>query len=288
MYRFDPRGEPPETAFRAIARDQLDEALGELAAAAREGRSPVHEARRRCKKLRALLRLVRPAFDDFGTEDVAVREAAQLLSHLRDAEVMRETIDGLAPRLSADLVAELLGRLAAEAPPGNADERLAQFRERLIAIRGRTEEWSLCESGWGALKGGFRRTWRSARKRLCAARRSGDATALHEWRKALKHHGFQLDLLKRAAPETIGAESGIVDGLASLLGRHHDLTMLERATREHPGRFGDTSTVTLLREAIDGAGREIAAEALETGRQVFAERSRARTRRFAKWWKDAA
>ena len=92
MYKFDPRGEPPETAFRAIALDQLDEALSDLDNPDRDGRSVVHEARRRCKKLRGLLRLVRPVFPEFARENAAIRDAAALLSHLRDAEVLHQTV----------------------------------------------------------------------------------------------------------------------------------------------------------------------------------------------------
>ena len=95
MYKFDPRGEPPETAFRAIAIDQLDETLADLDRPDRAHRSVVHEARRRCKKLRGLLRLVRPGFADFDRENTAIRDAAALLSHLRDSEVMHETFHEL-------------------------------------------------------------------------------------------------------------------------------------------------------------------------------------------------
>src|ERR1700761_6944167 len=96
MYKFDPAGEPVEAAFRAIALSQLDEALSDLDKGDSDGRSVVHEARRRCKKLRGLLRLVRPALPDFATENAAVRDAAALLSHLRDAEVLQHTVADLA------------------------------------------------------------------------------------------------------------------------------------------------------------------------------------------------
>ena len=84
MYKFDPNGDPPETAFRAIALDQLGEALSDLDRPDSSGRPAVHEGRRRTKKLRGLLRLVRAGFADFGRENRALRDAAALLSHLRD------------------------------------------------------------------------------------------------------------------------------------------------------------------------------------------------------------
>ena len=96
MYKFDPNGKSVEGTFRAIALSQLDEALADLRNGGSHGRSVLHEARRRCKKLRGLLRLVRPAFADFARENAAVRDAAALLSHLRDAEVLQHTVLDLA------------------------------------------------------------------------------------------------------------------------------------------------------------------------------------------------
>ena len=96
MYKFDPKGEAPDAAFRAIAIDQLDEALSDLDTPDSSDRSAVHEARRRTKKLRGLLRLVRAGFDDFDQENVALRDAAGVLSHLRDREVQHETLAALA------------------------------------------------------------------------------------------------------------------------------------------------------------------------------------------------
>ena len=76
MYKFDPKGQPVDVTFRAIAADQLGDALADLQRQDGDGRSIVHEARRRCKKLRGLLRLVRPAFAGYDKESAALRDAA--------------------------------------------------------------------------------------------------------------------------------------------------------------------------------------------------------------------
>src|SRR4051794_11864935 len=95
MYKFAP-DEPVEKRFRDIALSQIDAALEAIDRPDEGGRSAVHEVRRRCKKLRGLLRLVRPAFDQFGHENGAIRDAAATLSSARDAEVQRLTIISLA------------------------------------------------------------------------------------------------------------------------------------------------------------------------------------------------
>ncbi|HVY50701.1 MAG TPA: CHAD domain-containing protein, partial [Devosia sp.] len=252
-----------------------------------EGRSVVHEVRRRCKKLRALLRLIRPGFSAFAAEDAAVREAARLLSHLRDAEAMRLTVQALAPRLPAGVAEEALGRLGSEPGRADASEQLGASRARLAALRERADGWSISESGWAALGPGLRRSYRSARRRMRAAQCAPEPAALHDWRKALKHHGFHLDLLRRSAPDAIGAQSALADRLGVLLGEHHDLSVLDRAAADQPARLGEAEAIALLREAAEARRREIEEEAFELGRQIFAERPRALKRRFAAYWRQA-
>lgn len=92
MYKFDPRGGTVEQRFRAIAIDQLDEALADLDQPDSEDRSVVHEARRRCKRLRGLLRV---GFSNYALENAEIRSAATMLSHLRDAKALRQRVAGL-------------------------------------------------------------------------------------------------------------------------------------------------------------------------------------------------
>ena len=60
-YRFD-IGEPPGEAARRAAREQADKALDELNAQGKPVSWRVHQLRKRCKKIRAVARLVRPDF----------------------------------------------------------------------------------------------------------------------------------------------------------------------------------------------------------------------------------
>lgn len=60
-HRIEPR-EPVEDAVRRIAVEQIEKARDDLDDD--DLRRAVHEVRKRCKKLRALLRLVRPAMEE--------------------------------------------------------------------------------------------------------------------------------------------------------------------------------------------------------------------------------
>ena len=289
MYKFDPNSaQTTDEAFRAIALSQLDEALGELARGNDDGRSAVHEARRRCKKLRGLLRLVRPAFAEYARENAAIRDAAALLSHLRDAEVLHQTVKDLADWNKSDVLRRMEQKLGAEHDATAQSGRLGEFRLHLAAVRERVSGWHLKRAGRDAVLPGFRLTYRQSRERMMRALRSLHPVDFHEWRKANKYHGFHLDLLKRVAPDVILGDAELVDRLSALLGQHHDLAVLSDAIAQNAERFGDAADVELLREAIGERTVELARDAFKLGRQILAEKPRAVQQRFASYWKDAA
>jgi hypothetical protein len=288
MYQFDPKSSAVEETFRSVALSQIDEALDALASSGDEKRSTVHEARRRCKKLRGLLRLVRPAFADYRLENGAIRDAAALLSHLRDAEVLHETVSKLADSSGSEAVARVAAHLAAEPLPEPADDKITEFRLRLLAVRERAASWTLKKDDHAVLLRGLREAYRQDRERMNVALASGDPADFHDWRKAQKYHGFHVDLLRKAAPDVLEADLKTIDKLSDLLGVHHDLAVLLQAVDANPARFGNDEDVGALREVIDARRKEIEDKAASLGRQLLAERPRALAKRFARYWKSAA
>ena len=128
-YRFE-RDETVGDAFRRIARAQSDKALDEVGSAAANpaDEDAIHDCRKRCKKLRGLIRLVRPALDQatYRAANEAFRDAARELSGLRDAQALLATFDSVVavpsepPRLDGfeSVRAELVRRAGTE-PDGD-------------------------------------------------------------------------------------------------------------------------------------------------------------------------
>src|SRR3954468_16498217 len=83
--------------LRRVARQQLDAAADGLDRPD-DPVEAVHDARKRLKKTRALLRLARPAMraDAFRAYQRELRDQGRALSGARDADVMVETVDALA------------------------------------------------------------------------------------------------------------------------------------------------------------------------------------------------
>src|SRR5260221_9375162 len=87
--------------LRRIARDQIDKALEAL----EQSHGPTHEevihdARKRFKKVRALLRLARPGLSKkfYDRENARFRDSGRPLSEVRDAKVLVEALDSVQKR----------------------------------------------------------------------------------------------------------------------------------------------------------------------------------------------
>ncbi len=260
--------------FRRIAREQIEKAIAIAHDAAETPASRVHEARRRAKKLRALLRLVRPDFGQYERENAFVRDAARGLAAARDVKVAEETL--------ADLL-RWAGREPPTPRPAEEDageqDGLATFGAQMNELLARTEKWKTGKIDLDTLAEGLTDTYRRGLEAMeLVGDRPSDA-AFHEWRKHAKYHWNQLGLLEAAAQHILPAAHKAVGELADLLGKHHDLAVLIGMIRGDAVQFANIDRDFVL----DAAGRRQAG--LETeigalGRQVYAETPKALHARF--------
>src|SRR6056297_1051257 len=117
-YSVEPEESVQETVIR-VAREQIGKAVDEIEDEELDRHETVHQVRKRCKKLRGLVRVVRPAIGDaYDRENACFRDAARSLSSLRDAQSLIDTLDDLrdylgsllVPDFAADVRARLLER----------------------------------------------------------------------------------------------------------------------------------------------------------------------------------
>jgi CHAD domain-containing protein len=276
-----------EAQVCAIAREQIDKALAETEVGNDDAGAVVHGLRRRCKKLRGLIRLVRPDFDGAEKENAAFRDAAASLSLARDAAVMVETFDGLLKfdRKSADAqigtseatdIAAALREQASAAGQGHTDQFRA-FRRIFLKARERVKDWSIDGRGFDALGDGLAANYKLFRKRLARAEDEPLPEHLHEWRKAAKYYGHHISLFRRAAPDLLNGPQAAVDALGDLLGDHHNMAVLAE-TLNILGFKGSAIDVIGLQQ------EHLAKTAFGLGRQLAAEKPEALRRRFEVYW----
>src|SRR5688572_7871048 len=142
MFRFMRDDASVEAGVRRIAAGEVEAALEEIAAGANTGEA-VHNARKRLKKLRALLRLVRPEFRRFRKENATIRKVADQLSAARDARVLVDTLDSLSKGSVPKAVRALRADLVQEA--GQLDDgvkrRRDEFASDIRAMGKRASKW---------------------------------------------------------------------------------------------------------------------------------------------------
>jgi CYTH domain-containing protein/CHAD domain-containing protein len=291
---------------RRVAREQLGEAIELLdrtiessratgvPQSAHSAEETVHEVRKRCKSVRGLARLVRPALgDDFRAFDRRVRDAADELSSLRDAHAVLSTLDTLLdtqaghddPR-AADLRSIRERRAATSAAAtemiAGGDRRLRRSRDLLDAALERCEQWRV-PRGFEALADGLAATYRLGRRGLRVASQDPTDRHLHEWRKSVKYLWYQARLLHDVAPSVMGPLVQSLDDLGEALGDDHDLAVLAEQLADQLDDGGDIvaeRAIAVVRAQQD----ELRRRAFRLGRTVYAETGRAFVARVESYW----
>ena len=301
-YRI-PKKHSVEKGVRKIAAEQIDKAIAAVRDPSVDRHEAVHEARKRCKKLRGLIRLVRPVFPAYKRENAEIRDAARALSPLRDAQSMVDCFDGLMERFRVQIDPGALGRvraglttrrraIAGEAPGSDQsgidrsiDQALEDFVVRIQALRQRVDAWRIKDDGYGAVAGGLKRTYGRGRRALRRAYEQGSAKAFHEWRKRVKYHRYHTRLLRGIWPEVIETRRDAAHTLGDVLGDDHDLVVLRRTLLEDPEAFGGPRDLEVVTSLIDRRRAQLQAEARPLGERLFAEKPSRLRARYGSYWR---
>lgn len=288
-YRFRKKDRSVEKALRRIASEQVDKAVATINEQGDQA-TAVHDVRKRCKKLRGLLRLVGPSFEIYADENADFREIGRLLGGAREVQVLEDTFARLAPRCpQIEPPAQQCIRRALQARRigSPATECLAEARERLASARSRISDWTLAADDWAAIGPGLMRTLVHARAALDRIGSSHAPDLYHELRKHVKYHWHHLRLLRSIASKEIERRAELANELGDRLGEHHDLATLEAALR------GDRAALELEddADALEAFARRerisLEQEILRLARQLLAEGAESLTERLNAEWESS-
>ncbi len=283
--------------IRRIARKELDKALEHLGGHERESRDEaVHSARKSFKRIRALLRLVRPAIGDstYREENVVFRDAARPLTQVRDAKILVETLDSLLEHFHEHVAGRSFNdtRDALNANLRAIRREIVEEQKapaRIAAIvrdaRGRVKDWSDVPNKWRVLGAGIRKVQQQARHAFQEAKRSATVENLHEWRKQAKYLRYQLEILRPIWPERMKELADEADRMTELLGDDHDAAVLRNKLAADPDEFGGAEAVEMLLALIDRRRAELQQEAMMLGERFFDEPSKEFVTRLKGYWK---
>ncbi len=283
-------GESFEEGFRRIALEQIDRASGQLNQPGDQAIA-VHETRKSLKRLRSLLRLMRPAIgkDAFRNENGQLRDIGLSLSGARDRHVLLETVTKLdatgrlGRRGATDKLRQAILAANGEGEPlslRTADERLAEARQRL-------ETLPVVGAGFDVVGEGLQASYRDARRAFRRAYEEPSDEAFHEWRKGAQRHWRQMTLLSRAWPECLDARAHEARELSQLLGDDHDLAILIAFVHSDAAHGLRGEPAALVETATRNRQQELRVAARPRGDRLFAESAKHLRRNVGEAWEAA-
>jgi CHAD domain-containing protein len=258
----------------------------------------IHEARKSFKRLRALVRLRRPALDPGLRRalDHSFRDLSRRLAAPRDAWVMLESWRRLdrrrrrpaSPafgRQHRQIEALLLRRYESARESVILDRRehlkVARGVGRFLAQLG---DRPLDDVQPADLLRAVSLQYRRARRALRQVRDEPSPENRHEWRRQVKYLWHQLELIAPAAPDRLAPLAGGLKRLADLLGEEHDLAMLLEFIESQSDLPLDENMLVELRTRIQRRLHLLIPRANALGATVLDRRPRDFTASLSRGW----
>lgn len=281
------KGEALPDAIRRVLSEQLSQALQVLSAHGESLEEAVHEARRCIKRVRSVLRLIRPAIPNtYARENRRLRNVGRSLSELRDSHALIQTLNDLEKvgqakrsRRHAFAVAhtflESRGQQVEKAmEEGGMDQSVSRLKEALKDI----EKLTYVKVNPETISKSIYKTVKRGMKAFAAAENDGDSENFHDWRKRAKDLRYQLSLLSDVRPDLQGYSKS-AKKLEQFLGDDHNLAVLSALLGE--AQASDGHEFQSLQKQISGRQSALREQARDIGEKLYGEKRKTWKQRIA-------
>jgi CHAD domain-containing protein len=276
---------------KRIVLEQIDTALDHLKPTVRNKDEAIHDARVCIKKVRALLRLMRESLGDetYKAEDSTYRDAAGMLSKVRDSAAMLEMVDKLiehfSDQLSTDAFAGVRASLLRSKKMGQQDRKSAMTKvaKSLRQARDRVQEWPEVDAHQ-ALAKGLKRVFKQGRTTFATAYDRPSVETFHEWRKQVKHLLYQTQVLRPLWLTVMEAFAAELKTLGKYLSEDHDLAILREKISEQLDETDNRTEIEALVALLDQRRNELQVIARTLGARIYAEKPRTFVTRTECYW----
>ncbi len=224
------------TEIRRIVLRQLEVAISELRTVGDpESDEAIHDARRRVKKIRAILRLVQPVLDKaYRAVDRDLKDVSRMLAPVADGQGIIATLDQLAHRYRKTLpkrsVASIRARLRDRGAHTDHEADVQGVVEtaaaRLKSERDRLKQWTIRGEGFEAIAPGLEESYRRARQAMIHAWAKPKAAHYHAFRRYVKDHWFHVRLVEDRCGNHLMGYQKRIEALDGVLGEYHNVILL--------------------------------------------------------------
>ncbi len=257
----------------------------------------IHEARKGHKKIRAVLRMVRPVIGEkkYKRENAAYRNNARLLSDLRDATALIEAIGKLQQKAPGEMPASVFETLrewleaqrATDAGSGlDETAQMDEARKRMLGQRLLTQSLPLKGNQFQLVRKGITQVYRRGYWASEHCQEDPTMEHIHDWRKRVKYLWYIVSILVPAWPALMTPLAAELKALSDLLGMWRDLGLLEEYLHERAPTALTAAETSLFLAQSQAYRLELLVESLTLGRRLYREKPRAFVYRLEGYWKE--
>jgi CHAD domain-containing protein len=280
---------------RRIVLKQLEAAISELHSVGDpQSDDAVHDARRRVKKIRAIIRLVRPVLDkEYRAVDRDLSTVSRLLAPVADGRGIVETLKEIEHRYPASLSKRALAvarkgvlRNGARADrDAHARGILKIAAGTLRSERSRVKRWRVRGEGFRAIAPGLEESYRRARRMMLVTWSKPKPSHFHTWRRFVKDHWFHIRLLEGRCGNHLVAYERRIEALDGILGEYHNVILLRDLLVTDESLPHEEGARCL--RVVSRYQRVLCRHAEILGARIYTERPRRFVRRVRHLWRDA-
>jgi NhaA family Na+:H+ antiporter len=291
-YRLEP-GQPITHEVRRIAARQIELAIEGLTnTGTGEHDDSVHTARRHIKKVRALIRLVRPAMGRRSRSVTAVlRVVSQLLAPIADGQATVDTLARVATRhgshLPSDVAATVCAWLVRRESMAYEDAALCDTFETAVGLlrasRDAVDDWHLRTKGFHAVGCGLKRTARAGARAMARAKATSRSGDYHAWRQRVKDQWLQVRLLQARCGGGLALDERRLEALDGYLGECHNCAILREVLTADSMLSHDDAARCL--RAVRRHERQLRRCARRLGKAIYHETPNAFVTRVRRLWR---
>lgn len=287
-----PTASVPET-LRALARDILTEGRSAFSDRSLSDAEAVHDFRKAMKRWRAFLRLLQPFLGDEGRRmRLEAAALARSLAGARDATTALDALADMTKRtdaLSARSIATLTARIDSLRLAAEGLSLTDETRSRIDAVLADTEQsvkfWPLAAIGYKQVATELADGYRRARDAVPRDWMAAAPETLHELRKRVVIHRYQMEIIEPLWPRFAEFWVGEAQRLRDRLGHHQDLVTFAHLTTPHQPLARWRSRLTPL---IDARRADHVRAAARISSRLFADSPKAFRRRLLALWEPDA
>jgi len=214
-FQFDIQ-QPIQESVKGIANQFIIDAISVCKSEDLKHYEIIHSVRKSCKRIRGLLKIVRPNFGyNYEKENIFFRDLARTLSKARDRQVLIELLEqygNVTDHISFTTDTKTL---------------IANFEYEISNRKEKIQNWKIKFDGFKSIKGGIKKTYSRGKRAMQLAHTFPTVENYHEWRKRVKYHYYHLELLIQIWPSFMEPYVEQVHQLSEMLGKDHDLSLLK-------------------------------------------------------------